>query len=315
MMLLGLLALSCSDAPEPARSAVTPLDRLRRASLALRGHPPTPDETREVHAGEDWTTVVRSWRSDPTLGEVAADVIAEALGVRHDAQPHVPSLGPLASVPPAVLTDRLDEAPLRLVAHIVQSGRPFTEILTTGDVVADPVVARTYGPPVDETDPGWQVSEWPDGRPAAGLLSSSTLMQRHPIAPTNHQRSRAAIVMEAFLCDDLSSRPEAGTVEPTLQDDALQTDPVCQSCHASLDPLAANFVGFRRYILGSEVQDGYRSDCAEGFCYPLALYDPALDGGDTLPSPSFYGTPTDDLEAVGQAMVADRRFATCMVQR
>ncbi len=320
-MTLAVLLLSCADVPEeaplPPPSPVA-VDRLRRASLGLRGHPPLPEETRAVHEGADWSTLVRSWRSDPILGEVAADVMAEALGVRHDAQPHVPPRGPLASVSPATLTDRLDEAPLRLIAHIVRAGRPFTAIVTTSEVVADPIVSQAYGPPVDLTDPGWQVTHWPDGRPAAGILVSSTLMQRHPIAPTNHQRSRAAIVMEALLCDDMADRPEAGTVRPLEQDDATWTDPVCLSCHASLDPFAANFEGFRRYILASEVERGYGAGCAieGGFCYPLDLYasDRRTPDG-ALPEPGFYGTPTADLAEVGRAIADDPRFATCMVRR
>lgn len=315
-----LFACGAPETPTPTLGAPEPtpaLDHLRRASLALRGHPAHPDEVRAVHQGTPWTDVVTSWRSDPYLGEVAANVVAEAFGLRHDAQPHVPSLGPLASVPPATVIDRLDEAPLRLVAHIVNTGRPFTEIVTTDEMLADGVVSAAYGPVIDAGSTDWQVSVWPDGRPAAGILSSTTLMQRHPIAPTNHQRSRAAIVAEALLCDDYAERPEAGTVRPVQQDDALWTDPVCLSCHASLDPLAANFEGFRRYILASEVDRGYRTDCAEGFCYPLALYDPdvRLAPPGALPDPGFYGTPTVDLAEVGAAIAADRRFPTCTVRR
>jgi len=313
------LLLSCAPPPEPVEPAApTPLDHLRRASLALRGHPPDVDEVRAVHEGADWTTVVSSWRSDPVLAEVAADVVAEALGVRHDAHPHVPSMGPLASVPPATVIDRLDEAPLRLVAHIVRSGRPFTEILTTGEVLAERVVSRAYGPDVDESDPDWQVTRWPDGRPAAGLLSSSTVMQRHPIAPTNHQRSRAMIVMEAFLCDDMSQRPEAGAVRPVEQGAAVRQDVVCSSCHASLDPLAASFEGFRRYVVAGEVQRGYRSGCTaeDGFCYPLPLYDPSLTLAEgALPEPGYYGEPIADVADLGRAIAGDARFSTCMVRR
>ncbi|MEN0061441.1 MAG: DUF1588 domain-containing protein [Myxococcota bacterium] len=320
-MLFFLLA--CSEPPvvEPPNvpevvGAATPLQRLMRASLALREHPPTPEEVRRVHDGADWRAEVRAWRPDPALAEVVADLMGEALGVRHDAKTHVPSLGPLASVPPATVIERLDDAPLRLIAHIVQTEQPFTAIVTTPEVLADRVVSRAFGPPVNESDPGWQVSRWTDGRPAAGVLSSSSLMQRHPIAPTNHQRSRAAIVAEAFLCDDFSQRPEAGTVQPTQQDDALQNDPACQSCHASLDPLAANFEGFRRYILDGEVRDGYRTDCREGFCYPLELYDPALTLPDgVLPAPGYYGRGTSGLGSLGEAIAQDPRFATCMVQR
>ena len=320
-MPLGLtLLLSCADPPPtaPPEELSRPLDRLRRASLAVRGHPPTVDEALSVYGGASWVTVVRSWRADPILAEVAADVVAEALGVRHDAQPHVPSVGPLSSVPAATVIDRLDEAPLQLVAHVVQSGRPFTEILTTDEVLADPIVSAAYGPTIDEGVDDWQITRWPDGRPAAGVLSSSTLMQRHPIAPTNHQRSRAAIVMEAFLCDDMSLRPEAGTVRPDVQDDALQTDAACQSCHSALDPIAASFEGFRRYIVAGEVQTGYRDGCVdtEGFCYPLPLYDEALTvAPEALPAPGFYGRPVGGLAELGQAIAKDPRFALCTTRR
>jgi len=105
-------------------------------------------------------------------------------------------------------------------------------------------------------------------------------------------------------------------MRPVEQDAELQDDPVCMSCHATLDPIAANFEGFRRYVVASEVREGYATDCAAGFCYPLPMFDPALTltPGVLLP-PGYYGRSTQGLADLGRTIADDDRFATCMVRR
>ncbi len=318
--MVTLLPILTACAPEPGPDEA--VDHLLRASMATRGVLPDPDEVRAVHANpETLPLVVRSWREDPRLGDVVRDMHAEQLVVRTDAQPTMPSIGALSPYRGARVAQSLQEAPLKLVEHVVVSGRPYTDVVTTADVLADEIVSRAYGPPIDPDGPEWQVTTWTDGRPAAGILSSTTLWNRHMSANTSYHRSRAAVVVDALLCDDLSGRALAGAVDPVQAEDAVRTDPGCVACHAVLDPIAGAMWGFRRYALPREVTEAHERGCPnpdDPFCYPLGFWDPqGVDDRASLglPDPALYGEPVPDLGALGQAIARDPRFADCTARR
>ena len=258
---------------------------------------------------------------DEAFGDLVRDIHAESLYVRFDTENKPPTQGPLAGYTEAEVAASLDEAPLRLIEHVVVSGRPYTEIVTADYTLADPIVSRAYGPPHDPAGPRWQVSAWSDGRPRAGILSSTTLWQRHPSADSNFNRSRATIVASALLCDDVTTRAVAGSLEPSAQEDDVRNNPDCIACHSILDPLASSIFGMRRYISPLEIRQAYEADC-EGehapFCYPLAFWDPAFIETRSLmslPAPALYGHPIAGIEELGEAIATDPRFSTCTARR
>jgi len=291
--------------------------------MAVRGRPPSPHEVNLVHVSPATLSgVIHRWRNDPDLAQTVRDLHAEILLVRTDAEFIPPSIGALQGFPPAQVASELAEAPLRLIEHVVLSGQPYTEILTTEAVLATPLVGAAYGPPVDPEDPSWQVSRWPDGRPAAGILSSTTLWNRHMSANTSFHRSRAALIVSGLVCDDLSQRAEAGTLDPARAEDAVKTDPTCVACHAVLDPVAGAMWGFQRYVVPHEIRSAHAVGCdgpdAPFGCYPLQFWDPTLIADRApagLPPPAWYGQPVLDLAALGQAIADDPRFADCTARR
>lgn len=319
MWLAWLAFGSCVNAPD-----VDPdVDHLVRASMALRGLRPSADEVRTIHdEPHQLAPIVRSWFDDPAFADTVRDMAAEWLLVRNDVTiPPPVAAGPLAAVDEHTIRTSGHEEPLKLVERVVVEGRPFTDIVTSGSAFADPIVAAAYGMPYDEAGPHWQETAYADGRPAAGILASTSLWRRHQSANGNFQRGRAAWILETLLCDDLALRGLVGATDPTRQEDAIRDDPECAACHAVLDPVASSLWGIHRYIVRPEILDAYAAGCEgeyERYCYPLGMWDPAqVDTwrAHDLPEPALYGQPVDGLRGLGQAIAANPRFATCTAKR
>ena len=319
-MVLLTLMNACSSPPLDSVQEAT--DHLFRASVLLRGRPPRPREVEQV--GENPSqleSIIRGWGDDETLGALVRDMHAEALYVRFDTQNKPPRVGVLEGLPGGAIAESFDEAPLRLIEHVVVEDRPYTEIVTADYAVVDPVASAILGPVHDPQGPEWQPAPWHDDRPAAGILAHSTFLMRHPTGNLNYHRSRATILASALLCDDITTRAAAGAFDPAMQEEAVATDPQCVACHAVLDPLASSFWGLLPYALPKQIRLAHQTEC-EGdlapYCYPLGFWDPAEARGWEalgLPPPASYGHVVADLEALGQSIAEDPRFATCAARR
>lgn len=287
--------------------------------MALRGVRPSLAEIEAVAADPDALPVLaRAWLASESFGATIRDMHAEQLFIRTDTHWQLPPDGPLFGTSESARARSIGDEPLALVEWIVRSGRPYTDIVTTDFAVADPLVATAYGISVpDKTAKGWQPGHWTDGRPAAGILSSTTLWQRHMSSDTNHHRGRANFVLSTMLCDPLPQSAVAS--DPDVENPAIE--PACAGCHYRLDPLASAFFGFERYILAYEVSFAYLDDCAgdqEKFCYPLRFWDDSLtdDGPDRgMPEPALDGIPVADAADLGQIIAQDPRFAECTARR
>jgi len=315
VLLLAILT-ACNDEASDGLAA----ERLVRASMAMRGvHPSVAELDRIAADPGSLEAIARSWLDDPRIGDTVRDMHAEELLVRIDAQPHPPAIGALGDYDLGEIARSLDEEPLRAIAEVVTSGRPYTEILTGTTAMADPIVSAAYGLPHDPNGAEWQPSWWTDGRPVAGILSSSTLWQRHMSSDTNHHRARAKLVADVFLCDDIELRSDAGIVEPALAEEAVDADPACTICHSVLDPLASAMSGVRRYVLPSETTNAIALGCPDDLawaCFPIGMWDESLQEADAmLPPPALYGVPVDSLADLGQAVVSDPRFPECTARR
>jgi hypothetical protein len=294
-----------------------------RVSMALRGVRPSEREIDELLGGDVTLEVLaRRWVRTPAFSATIRDLHAEHLQARYDTQPHPPPLGPLAAWTPAEITASLDEEPLRLVSTIVEQGRPYTEILTADTTVADPIVAAAYGLAhdpalVEAGGPEWQELPWPDDRPAAGILASTSLWQRHMSSDRNFQRDRANVLLSSLLCTSLDAVD--GIRTPSLSADAVREDPLCVGCHLQLDPLASAFYGFRGFVQMESITESYAQDCPEGSdCYPLAYYDPAdvaTRVEDGMPAPAWGAVEVDGLAELTALVAEDPRFATCTARR
>jgi len=355
---LGLLAACNGD--EPSRSgpkkpepkptttvipttAVTedggldPVAHAVRASLALRGLRPSAEELAQVES--DPTALgglVDVWLTSDAFGDTVTDYHAELLLVRADIIDPLPAIGPLEGHDLHEMSASLTEGPLELARAIVMEDLPYSEMVTTDRVRANEVGAKVYGLPYDHELGGWQDTRWVDGRPAAGVLSSSELWRRHESAGSNHHRARANLIADRFLCADFASRDITVEGGITLSDEfevasAVLTDPLCISCHQGLDPIASTLFGFKKQIKRKTVSKSYVDNCnpvpfgdplipyaSVEFCYPLQMFNPEdEDQWDywNLREPAYYGTPVDDLADIGDQIAVDPRFGLCTARR
>ncbi|MEZ4238414.1 MAG: DUF1585 domain-containing protein [Myxococcota bacterium] len=313
--MLPLLATAWIACDRPAEA---PVHQLVRASMALRGVRPSPGEIAALQADPgQLEALVTGWLDDPRFGETVRDMHAEQFLLRIDSRDHLEPLGPLAGWTQAEITASLDEEPLRLIERIVTEGRPYTEIVTADRAVADPVTAAAHGALRDPGE-GWVEADWGDDRPLAGILSSTSLWQRHMSSNVNHHRTRAHFVLSDLLCQDFP----AGNVQSRVETgDALTDDPTCGACHQTLDPLASAFYGFRDYVLPADNALAEGRGCPPDgawACTPLGMWDDALQAdreAENMPPAALFGQPVADLADLGRQIAAQPAFARCTARR
>ncbi len=341
--LAGVLGCGGAD-PEPVSTpsdVLTPEEHLVRASMAVRGTRPDLGELELVRADPAALPgLVEGWLDSPEFGATIRDMWAEILLLRNDTFNQLPALGELEGYLLDDLYQGTVEEPLRLVEHVVLQDRPFTEVVTADYMLTDDVTARIYGVPYDFDAGGWQISEWPDARPRAGLLSSAQVWRRWESDGSNFNRGRANMLAGRLLCEDFESRDIVVGGGIDIADElevahAVRVNGSCVSCHQSLDPLAAYFWGYKRLIHRNYVADSITGGCSfnwaggnqpefgpsylpEDYCYPIKQYNPA-DEDDwidwDLRAPSYYGVPARDLAEVGELVADDPRFSQCMARR
>lgn len=309
--------------PEPERADVqylTPLQHLVRVSLDLRGTRPSVAEIASVESAADpekrIRELAREFMKDPRFKERVKEIWNEGFLVRQD-RPFFP--GPPQLIGLLTQDDFARAAttePLELIAHVVSSDRPFTEIVTAEYTVANEALAAYY----DITRPtsegrGWVESHYTDGRPEAGVLSSTAFYTRWTTTDSNQNRGRANAWTRAILCYDFFTRDiivdtNLNLADPNVVNNAIRTNPSCVGCHQSLDPLASHFFG---YFIPEDVGMGERS-------YPIKTYSADLEDRwqrGTGRGPGYFGYYADDpnLATLGEQIAADPGFSNCAVKR
>ena len=331
--------VSTTNSPQTASDLerLTSVERAVRISMAIRGIRPSPLELDRVQAdAEVIPELVDEWLHSDEFAEVVRDLHAEITLVRADNGDQLPSLGPMAQWSQGEIYASASEAPLKLAEEIVMNDLPYTELVTADYTMADEIVATAYGLPYDPEGPEWQHTTWTDGRPNAGILTSSHMWRRHVSNANNFHRARANMIGSMFLCDDIAKRHVDFDALPITADneavaDALMTDPACIACHQVLDPLAAFLWGFKRNLFAQNIQDSYEEGCTsdlierpddleyvDDYCYPVKFFRPTNENNwDTfgLRPPGFYGTPAQGLDELGQLIASDPRYAACTTRR
>jgi hypothetical protein len=309
------------------RAVLDPLEHARRVSMAVRGLPLTDAEIDAVVADpQALPDLLDGWLDSEAFGDEMRDLHAASLWTRVDTDFEFPALGPLAGTEGQAIVTSVGEGPLRVIEEVIRSDLPYSDILAVDWTMTDGVLAKVYGLPFDPAGPAWQRAAWPDGRPAAGLLSDNGTMLRYRSSDTNFERERANAVTRLFLCQDFASADlpvldaEGGF---TSGGTGPLAEPACAGCHAVIDPIGSYFWGFRRYILPSEVRQAYEDGCAGDTavnCYPFRYWIPEntdswADLG--MPAPAFQGSadPGDDLADLGRRVAGDPAFSTCAARR
>jgi hypothetical protein len=149
-----------------------------------------------------------------------------------------------------VTNDSLAREPLELIAHVIRSERPFTEILTADYTMANGYSALSLvGLPdiplgIGEDPESFRPVQIP-GIPHAGILTSAMFLNRFPTSDTNINRHRSRMAYWFFLDIDINkfgSRPVDASADfgenPTLN------NPDCTVCHTTMDPVAGLFMNW-----------------------------------------------------------------------
>ena len=315
------LDVAPSDGPESPESSLSAAEAAHRVSMALRGVRPSAEEI----SGADLEALARTWVADPAFLETVHELHLEGwwLAVEEFGAP--PAYGALEGYTQhEIRTSMFEEVP-RLVVDLVADERPYTDIVRAPYTMANKILAEAYGLPFDETQGAWQRTTYTDGRPPAGILATNGLWLRHFSGDANANRHRAWFVERALLCRP-DSPQQVGEIFPDTSDpeavaNAVQQDAACAGCHASLDPLASHFFGFRRYMFPFEMREAFEQDCRGEFapyCYPVSMYDATATTGweeHALQAPGYFGLSSSGLETLGDHIADDPAFARCTVER
>ncbi len=311
--LVSLLAFtaSCGE-PDPPASLFVPLSarqQLIRLSVDLVGtHPVEADLLQFESNPESYEAYVDRWMGDPRFLDRVLEVWNQRLLMRTGNTYFELEDAGLGGVDERMMGDVIAEEPLRLVRHILENDLSYAEIVTADHTMANPLLAQMWDIAIDPAATGWVEGHYQDGRAEAGILTMTTTWQRYPSMGGNASRHRANAISKMLLCDDYLSRPivlnRAAVDQLTLDpEDAINSNIGCQSCHSTLDPLAANLFGFFNYDddMGIDATI-YRPENEEDWKFYAGK------------EPGYYGRPTANLEELALELTEDSRFVDCAVR-
>ncbi len=303
---LSLLLGACGrDAEESAEEpgVLSGAALARRASLDLRGVLPDPEEVAAVQADpEAVDALIATWLEDERLPERMGWLWNDSLHTALWFEDY-PRFGALSEGD----WRAMGQEPLRLIVAIIREDRPFADLVTARTLPADDTLAAWWGL-TRAAGEGWTEATPQDGRPMAGILSSTSLWNRYNADITNRNRMRANTVARVLLCADHLDRDvsfdfDLSTEALAQVEDAVREEPSCLACHAALDPLAAFFGGFAERSQEEDLET-FRAWSAWNATWYAAWTPPA-----------YYGHPGADLEDLGAMIAADPRFSTCAASR
>ncbi len=294
----------CDAQPDKPMVPIAPSELLVRAAMDLRGFRPAPAELDAIEADPNvYQSLVDGYLQSPEFLERVKDVFDDALLVRRE--------------------DFIDEArdktwaiygeALELIAWIVAHDRPFTEIGTADYTVANQLFqsdpTRMPFPMEPVVGNEWQPTHYTDGRPHAGLLSTSAFYDVWDTNNTNKNRRRANRWSIVFHCYNFLDTPVDVTRNVDNNDadavlNAVTTRPDCKACHDRLDPLASFL--FPLDNMG-HLEDDSATDFFSG--------DPERWRTANKRPPAVYGIPGTDIRDMGRLLAANPKFAECQTKR
>lgn len=303
------------DPVSPTAVFLSPTQHLTRASMALRGVRPSVEDLRAVDADPNALPgIVDRYLATPEFAETIRELHNESLLMQLE-QPQwtYPAIGPLAGATARQINDGIFEEPLRLIEDIVMTDQPYTKIVTANYTMANATTAAVWG--LAHTGPAdqWKRATYTDGRPPAGILSTSAIHHRHRSTGFNFNRGRANEISSALLChdfldSDIMIDTSVDLSDPDVVANAVIANKSCAGCHQALDPLASYLFIYR----GSLAPVGVDA-------YPVTYYSPGTAGrwrtANKRP-PMFFGEDTGGtMGGLGQAIADDPRFARCTALR
>lgn len=307
--ILLLAACGGDDAPDDGITLLSPREQLIRLSVELRGVHPTEEELEAIERSPElYDDFADRYLDDPRFLDRVEEVWNLRFLTRNGETYFDPAEAGLGALDSRVVAASIADEPLKLVRHVVENELPYTEVVLADYTMADPVLAAMWDLDYPEGGTGWRAAHYRDGRPEAGILTMTTLWQRYPSMGGNANRHRANAVSKMLLCDDYLARPivlnRAAIDQLTVDPEEAIASTACQSCHATLDPLAAHFFGFFRYDPSDALREAttYLPENEEGW----------RDYANK--APAYFGKPTANLRELAEAIADDPRFVSCAVE-
>jgi hypothetical protein len=235
--------------------------------------------------------------------------------------------------------NELAEAPLELIAHVIMTNRPYSEIITADYTMVSQHTAAVYKTGLspaagtftpaknlgqhlatektDQPKRNWDASR-PLQLPHAGLLSEPGFLQQYPTTATNRNRARARWTYQHFLGIDIenSTARTLDAADLTDSNNPTLNNAACTQCHANLDPVAGAYQNFGERGIFRERNGGLNSlDASYRRSKLFKLGD--LWYAD-MRAPGFEGQPIAErdqsLAALAQHLVNDPRFSEGVVK-
>jgi Protein of unknown function (DUF1549) len=296
----------CSSTPEVPMVPMEPADLLVRASMDVRGMRPTLYELDQVTADKNtYAALVDQYLHTPEFLERVKDVYDDALLLRRE------DFSDESRDETAAIYGEASE----LIAYIVANDRPFSEIGTADYTVSNELFQRDTTRMPFPMDPvvgtTWQPTHYTDGRPHAGLLSTSAFYQVWDTNDTNKNRRRANRWSIVFHCYNFLDTPVDVTRNVDNNDqnavlNAVTTRPDCRACHDRLDPLASFLFPLDNAGLdndGGTAPDDFFSG------------DPERWRTANRRPPAVYTIPGTDIRDMGRLLTENPKFAECQAKR
>ncbi len=283
---------------------------LRRLSLDLRGELPALEELEAVEADPEKVWEYRdAWLEDPAFEERLVWLLAERWATLVDGMPAEYYEYGYSFEESYRWQRSVGQEPLRLLARVATSDRPWTDVVTADFTMANEMLAESW--PIEgypDGASGWQEATYSDGRPAAGVLSTNGLWWRYQTSSFNQNRSRADAITRLVVCKDLLERPVSfeardDLIQETETVDLIRSDPGCLSCHAVVEPLSAVLFGFWTVADHGGVE--------------AERYHPEREplGTEALEvEQAWFGTPVSGLSDLGVVIAEDPRLMSCAAE-
>lgn len=319
--MLLLLVLACGDvmvtpegpgpelAEDPTLPAMDATHLLSRLSLDLRGTRPSLDELAAVSADPTRVdTYAEEWLQDERFGASVRRLFSDVYLTRQDAFFVTAADFGLDDEPGFAAS--VGEEPLAILGYVAEHDLPYSTIVTADWTMADERLGAAFPLDYPEGATGWQQARYTDGRPGAGVLTTNSMWWRYMSSLANGNRGRANAISKTLLCSDYLSRPitfdrNVNILDTEALNDALQNNPGCVACHASLDPLAAYLWGFYFYDYS------YAPEISTYHAEREKMWDDYAGGV----GPAYYGEPGYTLADLGAQIADDPRFESCAVER
>ena len=129
---------------------------------------------------------------------------------------------------------------------------PWTDLVQGNWTMTNETLGAIWPVTYPDNQQGWTLSEYTDGRPGAGILSTNSMGggDMTPPFPTPIENVQTRLVASSYATTTYSRNEfdrNVNLLDQESIDDALAHNPACINCHSSLDPSQATYTGFGIY--------------------------------------------------------------------